>query len=591
MTDKVVTTDVLVVGGGGAGFRAAIGAREKGASATLVTKGSLARSGASPMAGADLTANGQGMRSLGFFGEPRDSKQTFLSDIVHQGCFLNDQRLAQIYVNDAPDRLRELLDWGIRPTFTDERAIFTPGSSIMDALARQARKLGVDTAEDIMVLDLLLRDSRVVGALGLDVYSGEFIIFKSKAVVLASGGWHKAYTPITGSRELAGDGVAMAYRAGAELANMEFVTFCCNVVLSPPVWRGSIFPYVLSLIVGGGLVNGHGERFLDQYDPGMVKTAFSTEWNKSFISFATAREVRAGKGSPLGGVYYQIGDMTWDEFEARAQHFYPGWKYKKVDFSHMGRMLQDGSGVEVGAAAEYFEGGVAVNPGYDTNIPGLYAAGECATSLFGANRVAAATTEIVVTGAVAGRSAGEYAGGAAAAEVDAEQVKDLIDQVTCPLMREDGVSPAQVRKRLQATAQEKLGPIRTEEELNEFLAYLDEVKRRELPALFTTTKSPRYNKEWLEALELENMVQVLDASARAALARTESRGVHYRDDYPHTDNDGWLKEVVLRQANCEIHMTTRPVTATTFTPPGGVVPYLEMIKRMMDAHSDVGGHH
>lgn len=591
MTDKVVTTDVLVVGGGGAGFRAAIGAREKGASVVLVSKGSLARSGASPMAGADLTADGQGMRALGFFGEPRDSKQKFFSDIVHQGCFLNDQKLTQIYVSDAPDRLRELLDWGIRPNFTDERAIFTKGTGIMDALSRQARKLGVETIEDTTILELLLRDGQVVGALGLDLFTGEFVTFRSKAVVLASGGWHKTYTPVTGSRELTGDGVAMAFRVGAELANMEFVTFCCNVLLWPPVWSGSIFPYVLSLIVGGTLVNGEGESFLEEYDPSLVQTATTTEWNKSFISYATMKEVRAGKGSPHGGVYYQIGDMPWQAFEARTMRFYPGWKYKGVDFSEMGRMLKEGEGAEVGAAAEYFEGGIAVNERYETNIPGLYAAGECAASLFGANRVTAATTEMVVTGAVAGRAAGEHASAARTAEADEEQVRELIEKATQPLRRAEGVKPAQLRKRLQVTANEKLGPIRTEGELREFLAFLEEVKHTELSALFTTSKSRRYNKEWLEALELENMVQVLEASAQAALARTESRGVHYRDDYPHTDNDRWLKEIVVKQTDGKLQTTTRPVTITALTPPKGVIPYLEMIKRMMEAHSDVGGHH
>jgi succinate dehydrogenase/fumarate reductase flavoprotein subunit len=606
MVDNVMSTDVLVVGGGGAGFRAAIGAREKGAETILVSKGPLARSGASPMAGADLTADGQGMRSLGFFGEPRDTKAKFLSDIVHQGCFLNNQRLTEIYVNEAPDRLRELLDWGIRVNFTDERAIFTAGTGIMDALCQWADKLGVKSLANVAVLDLLLQDGLVIGALGLDIYTGQFILFQCKAVVLASGGWHKAYTPVTGSRELTGDGVAMAYRAGADLANMEFVTFCCNVSFWPPVWRGSIFPYVLSLVVGGTLFNSEREYFLDEYDADLIRVATTTEWNKSFISYATQKEVRAGRGSPHGGVYYDFGEMGWKAFAARVEHFYPGWRYKGIDFSEMATMLREGRGAEVGAAAEYFPGGVGVDVQYGTNVPGLYAAGECATSLFGANRVMAATTEMVVTGAVAGRAAGEWArsssaSGRAVHEANQEQVEALVDRATQPLKRAQGIQPAQLRKRLQVRAQEQMGPIRTEDEMLAFLGFLAEVKRDELPALYTTLKSRRYNKEWLEAMELENMVQVLEASTRAALARTESRGVHFREDHPNTDNDQWLKEVVVRRARREdtrredtlgdMQIDIRSLAMTTLTPPEGVLPYEEMIKAMMDARSDVGGHH
>lgn len=588
---RTTETDVLIVGGGGAGFRAAIGAKEKGASAILVSKGALARSGASPMAGADLTAHGQGMRAAGFFGEPRDSEQKFFSDIVHHGSFLNDQKLTEIYVRDGPDRLLEMVDWGIKVNFTDERAVFTPGTSIMGALHRQARKVGVDLVEDMAILDLLLQDGKVVGVLGLDLYAGEFVTFKSKAVVLATGGWHQAYTPVTGSRELTGDGVAMAYRAGAELTDMEFVTFCCNVLYWPPVYRGSIFTYILGMLYGGVLENGEGERIFDKYDPDMVAYANRTEWNKSFISYITAKEIRAGKSSPHGGVYLRLGDIPWAAFEAGVNQFYPGWKFHGADFPEVGRKLKSGEGVEVGPGAEYFEGGVAVNERYETNVPGLYAAGECASSVFGANRVAAATMEMLVAGAIAGWSAGEYVNATKTPEVDGGQVRELQERAMQPLGREGGVKPSDLRKRLQVTSQEKLGPIRNESELEEYLAFLDEIKRNDLPALYTSSKSRRYNKEWIEALDLASMIQVQELTARAALARTESRGVHYREDCPNTDNDQWLKELAIKLEGGEMQIGTRPVNITTMPPPKGVTPYLEFIHRMMKAHSDVGGHH
>ncbi|MCK4512178.1 FAD-binding protein [bacterium] len=587
---RVLQTDVLVVGGGGAGFRAAIGARERGARATLVSKGPLARSGASPMAGADLTVHGQGMRAAGFFGEPRDSEEKFFSDIVHQGCFLNDQRLVEIYVHDGPDRLLETLSWGCKPRFCDERAVFTSGTEIMDAHLREAQRLGVDLLEDTAIVELLVEDGHIVGALGLDIRSGELSTFYAPTVVLATGGWHKAYTPVTGSKELTGDGVAMAYRAGAELGNMEFVTFACNIPFWPPIWRGSIITYVMSMMCGGTLENADGERFLEKYDPEIVSTASMTEWNKSFFSNVAAQEVRAGKGSPHGGVFYVIGDTPWEEFEARAMRSYPGWQFKGVDFSEMGRMLHDGEGVEVGGAAEYFEGGVCVDEHFATRVPGLYAAGECAISLFGANRVAAATMEMLVSGAIAGREAGEHALRATVPEPASSQIAPLVARIEAPLHRRNGSRPAPLRARLQRESYDKLGPVRNGQELEALLAFVDDL-RDELTNVSTTSTSRAYNKEWVESLELENMLQVIEISARTALARTESRGVHYREDFPDTDNERWLKEVIVRQKGDVAELDDRPVRITSLTPPDEKIPYLEMVKRMMAAHSDVGGHH
>ncbi|MGQ9584413.1 MAG: FAD-binding protein [Anaerolineae bacterium] len=591
MTVRAVETDVLVVGAGGGGFRAAIEARERGAKVLLISKGPLARCGATCLAGADLTADGQGLAEIGFPGEPRDTKKTWFSDIVHQGFFLNNQRLVEIYVQDAVQRVKELLDWGIKVRSSEQRAIYTTGTSIADALLRKARAVGVETAEDIMVLDLLLKDAQVVGAVGLDIHSGEFVVFKAKAVVLATGGWHKAYTPTTGTMELSGDGVAMACRAGAELANMEFVTFCCNILLWPPRWRGSLFTYILHTLVGGTLTNREGERFLDKYDPTMVRIGTSTEWNKGFVSFVSAQEIRAGKGSPHGGVFYGVEPGAWDGFDSRVTAHYPNWHYKGMDFSELRKMLREGEPVEVGPAVEYFEGGIAVNERFETSLPGLYAAGECTAALFGANRVSAATTEMLVTGALAGRFAAEHAHKAGPPEFDSEAVRALEARTMQPLLRQEGVTPGELKRRVQEMAHEKLGPVRTEGEIREFIAFLEEVKKDGLPRLCTRAKERRYNRDWVEALELENMVQVLEVSARSALARTESRGVHYRADYPQTDNDRWLREIVIRRVDDTLCMDSRPVVVTTLTPPKGVTPFLEMMKRMMEAHSDVGGHH
>lgn len=587
---RIISTDVLVIGGGGAGFRAAIGAREKGASVIMISKGSLARCGASPMAGADLTCHGRGMRAAGFFGEPRDSEEKFLNDILHQGCFLNNQKLAYLYVNGGPDRMLEMIEWGVKPDSTDERAVFAKGTNIVDALLRQARKTGVNLLADTAIFELIRHEGRITGAVGLDVRTGELLVFRCKAVIIATGGWHKAYTPVTGSRDLTGDGVAMAYRIGAAVANMEFVTFACNVNIWPPIWRGSIFGYVASLMFGNHLENSAGESIFAKYDPWMVAYANKTEWNKCFISFVSAREIRDGKATPHGGVYYRLGKIPFEEFSAKVNAHYPGWNFKGIDFTPMAEKMKSGEGVEVGPGAEYFEGGLTVDEHYATNIPGLFAAGECARSLFGANRVAAATMEMLTTGAIAGRSAGEESRQYHLPDLDNQQVKGLLDKICQPLTRTSGANPAEIRARIQLKAQEMLGPIRNAMELTEFLGFLRGV-RAELPHTSAQSSGMVYNKSWLEALELENMIQVLELSANAALERTESRGVHYREEYPFTDNDSWLNEIVQKKNNDGIEVSRRSIDTSLMTPPKGVTPYLDMIKKMMQGHSEIGGHH
>lgn len=584
-------TDVLIVGGGGAGLRAAIGAKERGVEVILVNKGPHARSGATPLAGADLTVDGKSLRRMGFFGEPRDSKEIWFKDIIQQGFYLNNQKLVEIYVNDAPDRVQELIDWGLQIRASEERAIFTTGTAIMDVLFKRAKEMGIEMISDTMVIDILTKKGRVTGALALDIPMGEFIAFKAKAIILATGGWHKAYWPNAGSRELSGDGIAAAYRVGAELANMEFVTFACNIPFWPPRWIGHLIGYLLHMQVGGKLINNEGEEILSKYDPIIVKIGSSTEWNKCFISFASQREVIDGKGSPHGGIFYTYGDMPWETFDSKVCSRFPNWRFKGQDLSELREMLKEKGSIEVGPAAEYFEGGILVNEHFETNVPGLYAAGECTTSLFGANRVSAATTEMLVEGARAGWFAAEYVKKIEKVEMEEKKLKKLEGKAIQPLIREDGAKPAALRGLIQRLAQERLGPIRDHKKLKGLIGFIEMVKREELPRLYTSSNVKRYNKEWIEALELENIVLILEASARSALKRTESRGVHYRSDHPYTDNDSWLKEILVKQVDGKPYLNTRPITITSLTPPKGVSPYLEMMKRMMLAHSPIGGHH
>jgi succinate dehydrogenase/fumarate reductase flavoprotein subunit len=591
MAERTIKTDVVIVGGGGAGFRAAIGAKEVSSQVLLLSKGPLARCGASPMAGADFTLDGRGLRELGFFGEMKDSQEKFFNDIVHQGYCLNNQKLVEQYVQGALRRLKELIDWGIAINLVEERAIFTTGISIMDALLKKAKAIGVDMLEDTMLVDLLVQEGRVCGVLGLDIKSGEFVRIHTKAVVMATGGWHKAFWPNTGMRDLSGDGIAVAHRAGADIGNMEFITFCCNVLYEPPIWRGSLATYLLGMLCGGEIINSQGDAFLNRYDPYMVQKGTVMEWNKNFVSFATVKEVREGKGSPHGGAYYGRGKIPWEAYAPMALMLFPNWKYKAMDLTELGRLLKEGKKVEVGAAVEYFEGGIVVNERFESNISGLYAAGECALGAFGANRIASAITEMLVQGADAGQIAGKYVSKTSVPQPKEEAFKASQEAIMGPLMRKRGSRPAETRRRVQEMAHKTLGPIRNGRELEAFVDFLGTVKEEELPSLATTSKSRTYNKEWIDVLELDNMVHLLEAATRSALFRTESRGVHYREDYPQTDNDNWLQESIVKLKDSVLTITKRPAIFTTMTPPRGIRPYLDMMKKMMEAHSDVGGHH
>jgi succinate dehydrogenase/fumarate reductase flavoprotein subunit len=543
------------------------------------------------MAGADFTLDGRSLSELGQAGAPDDSEEKVFNDIVTQGFFLNNQRLVEQYVRQAPARLRELIDWGLEIKLSEERAIFTSGLGLMDVLLRRARKLGVDLLEDVMLIDLIVQEGMVTGALALDIRKGEFIHLSTKAVVMATGGWHKAFWPNTGMRDLSGEGMVIAHRAGADLGNLEFITYCCNVLLEPPKWRGSIATYVLGMLAGHELTNNLGEAFLDNYDPYTVKTGTSTEWNKSFVSYATTKEVREGRGFPGGGIHFSRGDIPWEKYEFFCSVLFPKWKYKALDLTELGRRFKENQPIEVGAVVEYFDGGIIIDDTFATSVPGLFAAGECALGLFGANRVFSAITEMLVQGADAGRNAAEYAQSRDAAALDAESLAEKQRKAEQPLERKRGLRPAPVRRKVQEWAHRHLGPIRSGDELRTFLAEIQRIQREELPCLETTADGRAYNKEWLDALELENILALLEFAAASALQRTESRGVHFRADHPDTDNDNWLEESVVSKTDAGFQVKTRPVRTTSLTPPGGVTPYLEMIKKMMESHSEIGGHH
>jgi succinate dehydrogenase/fumarate reductase flavoprotein subunit len=553
--------DVLVVGSGGAGLRAAIEAREQGASTLIVSNGAVGKSGATMISGADVTLDGASAAIIGLLGNEEDSKERFFRDIVIQGYYLNNQKMVEAYVREAPARTKEIIDWGIKCFWDGKRAVMTEGTEINRVLMEQVKKRGIAMKNDLLVTDLLTTGKSVVGALGVDINRGEICAIRSKAVVVATGGWQRSYSFASAPVGNTGALHAAVYRAGADLINMEMVTFCPNVILWPPRLRGDIFPYIL-IGMFGELLEKHGRPFLrDEYDPLIYRIATTTEWNKLIFSMAAARVVARGDGSPRGGTYYSIKNVPLNIIQ-EAERIYPGWVWLRTDFSDLINWLKEDNAVEVAPAAHYMEGGISVDEHAATTLTGLYAAGECSGGLFGANRVASAITQVLVQGAIAGKSAAIYSKKVQLQDTDKKAIDQIESRLTRGFDKKGGMRPIDLKKRIMKTADDNLWVNRNAAGLKQAVSDLQSIILKDIPRVSIQTQARNYNKEWIDALEVEAMAQVLLLSARSALLRTESRGVHNRSDYPVTDNGRWLREIVVRQIRGKMSLSTRPVTIT-----------------------------
>ena len=580
---RSLETDVLVIGSGGAGLRAAIEAA-KHAQVTLVSKGPLGRSGATILSGADIMADGASLHRLGFPDDANDTPEAWAADILVEGFHLNDENLVHAYVEGSGARIGELLEWGLSVRRTQPRAVITTGMSICSALrmglARHAD--AISRIEQMMITDLLQKDGRVVGALGVDYPTGDLVALSAKSTVLATGGWHQAYAFNAGPDEATGDGQAMAYRAGAALVDMEMVTFAPNILLAPPRHRGSLWLYLLP----GALLNSNGDAFMAWEDPKVARLALTSEWNKLLFSKASAREVLAGRGTPLGGVYFSMKHLPsnlFDELEAQ----YPGWRFQGDDFSDLMSRMREGYAAEVGPAAEYFEGGIRINERCETTLLGLYAAGECTGGLFGANRVAAATTEMLVEGAIAGRQAGRAAADSNRIQAGSDLVEAVMDASLAPLWPGDGGSVSDLRARLRETVAASLSVIRHGDRIGAAISVLEEYEE-ELPHVDVQTERRAQNLEWREALELRNLLQVAHLAALAAREREESRGVHMREDFPVVDNACWRRHIVMRRRKGQVALSHEDVVSACEVPAESI-PYEDAIVIAAEALRASGG--
>jgi len=582
--------DVLVIGAGGAGLRAAIEAAASGVSVAVVCKSLLGKAHT-------VMAEGGIAAALAHV-DDRDSWQVHFADTMRGGQYVNNWRMAELHAREAPERVRELEAWGALFDRTPDGRILQrnfgghryprlahvgdrTGLEMIRTLQDHGITKGIDVHMECTLLSLLKDGERVVGAFGYDREKGRFRVFSAKAVVMATGGIGRAYRVTSNSWEYTGDGQALAYHAGADLMDMEFVQFHPTGMVWPPSVRGILVTEGVRG-EGGVLRNKDGKRFMFSDIPENYKsqTADSEEegWRytqgdknarrppelltRDHVARCIVREVREGRGSPHGGVFL---DISW--IKEKLPNAADVIKKKLPSMYHQFKQLADiditTTPMEVGPTTHYIMGGIRVDG--DTQMstaPGLFAAGECAAGLHGANRLGGnSLSDLLVFGKRAGDHAAAFAGRHGAARIDAAAVDDAARSALEPFERpasSDAAGPFQVQQELQEAMQDLVGIVRNEADMQRALGAVQELSRR--AAQVAVPGNREYNPGWHTALDLLNLLTVSEAITRAAIERKESRGAQFREDYPDKNSEyGKFNIVVRKGADGQMELSRRPI--------------------------------
>lgn len=538
--------DVLIIGAGGAGLRAAIEALGQGARVGVVCKSLLGKAHTVMAEGGIAAA----MANV----DTADDWRTHFRDTMRGGKFLNDWRMAQIHAQEAPERVRELEQWGALFDRTSSGDILQrafgghtfkrlchvgdrTGLEMIRTLQDRGVHLGIDVFMECAITKLMKDGEHVSGALGYWRESGRFVVFKAKSIVIATGGIGKAWRITSNSWEYTGDGMAIAYEAGAELMDMEFVQFHPTGMVWPPGVQGILVTEAVRG-EGGILRNKNGERFMERYDP--EKMELST---RDVVARAIYTEVREDRGTEHGGAYLDISHKPADYVKRKLPSMYHQFReLADVDITQ--------GPMEVGPTCHYMMGGIRVDAETaQSNVPGLFAAGEAAAGLHGANRLGGnSLSDLLVFGRRAGRAAAEHANRSRPVEVDAQQVLEGTREVLEPFEREKGESPYQIHRELEDTMQNHVGIFRIEEDLQRGLRELELLNGR--AARLKVDGSRLFNPGWHLARDLKSMLTVSEAVALSAQARKESRGAHSRIDYAKYD-EWWARHhnIVVREGD------------------------------------------
>jgi succinate dehydrogenase / fumarate reductase flavoprotein subunit len=560
---QTVDHDVLVIGAGGAGLRAAIEAAASGLSVGVVCKSLLGKAHT-------VMAEGGVAAALANV-DDRDNWRVHFADTMRGGQYVNNWRMAELHAREAPARVNELEAWGALFDRTSDGRILQrnfgghryprlahvgdrTGLEMIRTLQDHGIHKGMDVHMECTVLTLLRDGERIAGAFAYDRERGRFRLFRAKAVVLATGGIGRAYSITSNSWEYTGDGHALAYLAGAALQDMEFVQFHPTGMIWPPSVRGILVTEGVRG-EGGVLRNRDGTRFMfenipDNYKP---QTADNEEegWRytqgdkdarrppelltRDHVARMIVREVKEGRGSPHGGVYL---DISWikERLPNAAEHIRKKLPSMYHQFMQLAGIDITKEAMEIGPTTHYIMGGIRVDGDSQmSTVPGLFACGECAAGLHGANRLGGnSLSDLLVFGKRAGEYAARYAREQRAVTIDEGAVKDAADRALAPFARSGGAEgPYQVQDALQTAMQNHVGIVRTQHEMERALGELESLKQR--AERVAVPGNREFNPGWHTALDLRHLLIVSEAITRSALARKESRGGHFRDDYPDKD--------------------------------------------------------
>ena len=584
-----VEHDVLVIGAGGAGLRAAIEAAGHGVRVGVVCKSLLGKAHT-------VMAEGGVAAALGNV-DDRDNWMVHFADTMRGGQYVNNWRMAELHAKEAPDRVRELEAWGAVFDRTGDGRILQrnfgghryprlahvgdrTGLEMIRTLQDHAIHLGIDVHMEMTVLSLLTDGDRVAGVFAYDRERGRFRLFQARAVVLATGGIGRAYSITSNSWEYTADGQALAYHAGAALQDMEFIQFHPTGMVWPPSVRGILVTEGVRG-EGGVLRNSEGRRFMFDDIPENYRSQTAdteeegwryTQGDKSarrppelltrdHVARCIMREVRAGRGSPHGGVFL---DISWikQRLPNAAEHI----KKKLPSMYHQFKQLADiditKEAMEIGPTTHYIMGGIRVDGDTQmTSVRGLFAAGECAAGLHGANRLGGnSLSDLLVFGKRAGEHAARFAKTEGAATVHTEQVQASAVEALLPFERGDGGEGAfRIQHDLQTMMQDLVGIVRREDEMLRALKALGGLRERARAVCASGNRE--YNPGWHTALDLKNLLTISEAVARAAIDRKESRGGHFREDFPDKDAALALVNIVIRKgADGAMQLSREPVT-------------------------------
>ncbi len=569
--------DVLVIGAGGAGLRAAIEAAAAGARVGVICKSLLGKAHT-------VMAEGGIAAALANV-DDRDNWRVHFADTMRGGQYLNNWRMAELHAKEAPECVRELESWGALFDRTADGRILQrnfgghryprlahvgdrTGLEMIRTLQDHGIHQGMEVHMECTVLSLLIDDGRVAGACGYDRERGRFQLWQAKAVVLATGGIGRAYKITSNSWEYTGDGLALAYRVGAELQDMEFVQFHPTGMVWPISVRGILVTEGVRG-EGGVLRNSESRRFMFDDIPDNYKeqTADTEEegWRytqgdknarrppelltRDHVARCINREVKAGRGSPHGGVFL---DISWikDRLPKAAEHI----KRKLPSMYHQFKQLADlditKEAMEVGPTTHYMMGGIRVDGDSQmSSVPGLFAAGEVAAGLHGSNRLGGnSLSDLLVFGRRAGRYAAEFARSSGAAAIDEQELQSVAVAALEPFERgPSGENPYQVQHELQETMQNLVGIVRLENEMKQALQEIDRLRSRAERAGIGGNRE--YNNGWHTSIDILNMIVVSEAITRAAILRTESRGAQFREDFPDKDAEWGKFNIVIRRGD------------------------------------------